>query len=226
MSFRPRSASLIIRRVEPGPGHHLEVLAVHPAQIERAAPTVQADLDGLLDRGQDPRGWWPAGWRCRPGGWRRRRSRRPGRRGSAARCRRRPTRTRGRPSATAFLAAALGALRLLGTSYQMGSTPAWASTERSSSSPPPILFFAWATTATVIARPPNPVRSMLWSRPVLPGNEDATPTTRSGWRRPPSGQGGRAQQQPCEDVGGEVHAPVDPGERHGQHRDGGQRPGE
>ncbi|WP_245719015.1 hypothetical protein [Micromonospora rhizosphaerae] len=46
-----------------------------------------------------------------------------------------------------------GALRLFGSSYQMGSsTPAPASSAHSSSRPPPRVFRRWATTATVPTR--------------------------------------------------------------------------
>ena len=35
--------------VEPGAGHHREVLAVHETEVERAAPTSEPDVDGGLD---------------------------------------------------------------------------------------------------------------------------------------------------------------------------------
>src|SRR5579872_4114296 len=67
------------------------------------------------------------------------------------------TNIRSAPSATARRAR-LGALRLLGTSYQSGSvTPSCASTRRSSGRPPPKLLRACATTAIfVIGSDPVP----------------------------------------------------------------------
>ena len=131
--------------VEAGAGHHREVLAVDHAEVERPAVAVEADLDGLLDRGRDARGWWPAGWRCRRGGSPRRPARRRGRRGSAAPCRRRPTRRRGRrprrPPPSPRPAPSCSS----GPRTRAARRPRGRGRERSSSRPPPSDFLAWAT---------------------------------------------------------------------------------
>ena len=137
------------QRVEPGAGHHGEVLAVDHADVERVALAVRARSRprlGEVLRDAEVRREQVGG----AGGDDRERRRRPAG-ASMQRCTMPSpphTNTRSAPSASA-LRTRFGAFFDFGTSYQRGSTtPSAASTERNSVSPPPRVLPECATTAT------------------------------------------------------------------------------
>ena len=141
------------RRVEADAGHDCEALAVEAADVEPAATPVQPDRNRLLDLLRDPEVRREevrrAGGHDREGG---------GRSGEDVdaplhQSRRLPRRKRDRPPPRARARPARGAFRLFGTSHQIGSPiPSASSMRRSSGRPPPIVFPACATTATLIGR--------------------------------------------------------------------------
>ena len=91
-----------------------------------------------------------------------------------------------------------GALRLLVTSYQSGSANPWlASTSRNCGRPPPKLFLAWATTATVDMSGSFPDEGQAFTGPE--GNF-------AGCERPRDGQ----LASPCRPEHSNTHAEASP----------------
>src|SRR5690242_18104798 len=100
------------------------------------------------------------------------------------------------PSSSARRTSA-GALRLLGTSHQNGSTiPAVSRTRRSSGSPPPSVLPSWATTATFTVRSLSILR--VRRRAGCPAGEDD------------DREHDDAEENPARDIDRVVHAAVHP----------------
>ena len=212
MSFRPRSASRIIEGVEAGAGHHGEVLAVHHAEVERPASAVEADLHGLLDRGGDAEvGGQQVG---RAGGQDRHVDRLAGDGVEAA-----LHRAVAAPDEDEVGALAHGLL------HRGRRLPALRDLE-----PQRLDALVGEDGAQLVEAAAHRLLGVAHHGDGGHRPTSSVSASRRGEPRRPGGHGGgaegqRPEQQPGHHVGGEVHAPVHPGEGDGQHGHGRHRPG-